>query len=306
MNPAPEQLDWRMVQHTHPVIGENPIYEPRNDSLYWVSLFEPALKRIGLSDGVARSWSLPSEYVGAYALFDDGSGALIAAATGLYDLQFDSGRTELVHDTPYDQQRSWFNDGRCDPSGRFWVGTFPQVLAGATPGQEHYYRVDERGVTAQIDGMTIANGTAFSPDGRRMYIADRVNHRILAYEYDPVTGTPSNGQVFVTVAVADVPDGAAVDARGGYWITMYGGGQVRRYTPEGRLDRVIRTPVSRPTMCAFGGKRLDQLFVTTSRLFMDEDQQAAEPDAGAVFVVDVGETGIPEPHFPRAWADSAR
>lgn len=302
MNRSREHVHWQVVQHVEAVIGETPIYEPKNDSLYWLSLFEPALKRVGLNDNKTESWSLPSEYVGSYALYDDGSGALVAATTGIYDLQFATGEVVLTQEAPYDVDVSRFNDGRCDPQGRFWVGTLPKVVEGATPGLGYYYRMDAAGISQQIDGMTIANGTAFSPDGKKMYLADRVNGRILVYDYDVYTGTPSGGRTFISTEPGESPDGAAVDARGGYWIAMYSSGEIRRYTPEGELDRVIATPVSRPTMCAFGGVGLDRLFLTTSRLGMDDTQRASEPFAGAVFVADVGEAGIPEPHFPRRWA----
>jgi sugar lactone lactonase YvrE len=302
--PAPrrEQPSWEIVQHEQSVIvGETPTYEPRNNSLYWVSLYEPALRRINLVSGVTDAWALPSAYVGSFALYDDGSGAVFAAANGIHDLNFVTGATRLIHEAPYDQSASQFNDGRCDPVGRFWIGTFPTQLDTSPRGKEWYYRLDSAGISPVLSGMTIANGTAFSGDGRLMYIADRVNDQILVYDYDVVTGAPTNKRVFASIRSGESPDGAAVDARGGYWVAMYGGGEVRRYAPDGRLDRVLETPVLRPTMCAFGGPNLDRLYLTSSRLRMTQEELDAEPMAGAVFVADIGEIGIPEPHIPHSW-----
>lgn len=298
-----EAISWEMLCHDeHTTVSETPIYDPQSDSLYWMSLYEPALKRMSLEDGSRDSWELPSPYVGSYALYDDGSGAIVAATTGIHALDFATGVTTLLHAAPYDQERSRFNDGRCDPAGRFWVGTFSPQLNTVPHGQESYYRVDETGIHAAIGGMTIANGTAFSPDGTVLYVADRVNGRILSYDFDVGTGEVTNPRTFVNIKAGEIPDGAAVDSRGGYWVAMYGQGEIRRYTRDGRLDRVLAAPLSRPTMCAFGGASLGRLFLTTSRLRATREELEQEPLSGAVFVADVGESGIPEPRFPRRWA----
>lgn len=301
--PRREAVTWDVVHHdAETIVSETPIYDFRTDALYWMSLYEPALKRLGLRDAAFTSWPLPSEYVGTYALYDDGTGALVAAATGIHGLDFTTGAVSLVHEAPYDQAESRFNDGRCDPRGRFWVGTFSPRLAAGPQGREWYYRVDADGISPVLDGMTIANGTAFSPDGSLMYVADRVNGRILVYDYDLDSGVPSNPRTFVEIDPGESPDGAAVDSRGGYWTAIYGSGEVRRYAPDGRLDRVIVTPVSNPTMCAFGGPNLDRLFLTSSRLRMTPEEIGLDPLAGAVFCADVGEIGMSEPFFPRGVA----
>lgn len=148
---------------------------------------------------------------------------------------------------------------------------------------------------AQLDGFITLNGLAFSPDGRTMYVSDShpLVQQIWAFDYDTDTGTPSNRRVFVDMQLHQGrPDGAAVDVDGGYWICANDAGLIHRFTPDGRLDRSLRVPVKKPSMCAFGGSRLDTLFVTSIR-----DDQSEQSLSGGVFALNPGTTGLPEPRF---------
>jgi sugar lactone lactonase YvrE len=166
-------------------------------------------------------------------------------------------------------------------------------------GNAAFYRLDDRGFSAQIDQVSIANGLAWSPDNRTMYIADGPNRRILAFDYDIETGTPSNRRVFVNVPEnVGSPDGATVDADGGYWVAMIRGGRILRFLPDGTLDRDIKAPTTHPTMVAFGGSGYDTLYLTTSsNHYADEAARAREPRAGSVFCFKPGVRGIAEPAF---------
>src|SRR5690606_20496043 len=100
---------------------------------------------------------------------------------------------------------------------------------------------------------------------------------ILAFDYDLDTGTPARRRTFVRVPEGDIPDGAAVDAEGGYWIAFFKAGRIARYLPDGTLDRELAAPTTHPTMVAFGGEDLQTLYVTTARRFLDAGQLRAEP-----------------------------
>jgi sugar lactone lactonase YvrE len=191
------------------------------------------------------------------------------------------------------------NDGRCDRQGRFWAGSMVLNMgANAANGTLYRYSAGQHGpLDAQLSGFIVPNGLGFSPDGRTMYLSDShpLVQQIWAFDYDIDTGTPSNRRVFVDMnQYCGRPDGAAVDADGCYWICANDAGLIHRFTPDGRLDRSLAVPVKKPTMCAFGGPRLDTLFVTSIRPGDDHDPQSL---AGGVFALDPGVQGLPEPRF---------
>ncbi len=141
------------------------------------------------------------------------------------------------------------------------------------------------------EGMLTPNGLAFSPDGRTLYLSDSHPARqcVWAFDYDPDDGMPSGRRVFIERLSGGRPDGAAIDAEGCYWICGNDAGLVHRYTPDGRLDRSVGVPVAKPSMCAFGGKDMDTLFVTSIRLRLPLALD------GAVFALRPGVRGIEEP-----------
>jgi len=194
------------------------------------------------------------------------------------------------------------NDGRCDRQGRFWAGSMALDMAAGHPVGA-LYRLDDQAARgplgAQLDGFIVPNGLAFSPDGRTMYLSD--SHpgvqKIWAFDYDIDSGTPSRRRLFVDMLeYPGRPDGAAVDAEGCYWTCGNDAGLIHRFTPDGRLDRSLAVPVKKPTMCAFGGPRLDTLYVTSIRPGGD---LADQPLAGGLFALNPGVTGVEEPAFTR-------
>jgi L-arabinonolactonase len=159
------------------------------------------------------------------------------------------------------------------------------------------YRFDQdRACRVMAEDIFLTNGIAFSPDDRTLYMADSHHKTIYRYDFDLANGAIANRRVFATPAQG-LPDGACVDREGFLWSAQFDAGQVLRYAPDGRLDRTIELPVSRPTACTFGGADLGTLFVTTARLRLSEAERAAQPDAGGLLAIEVGVTGLPEPEF---------
>jgi sugar lactone lactonase YvrE len=142
--------------------------------------------------------------------------------------------------------------------------------------------------------LAFSNGLEWSPDGSRAYYNDTFTQRIDVFDYEGGSGL-SGRRPFAEIPVeAGGPDGLTVDEEGGVWVALYGGGAVRRYTPEGVLDEVIEVPTKQVTACTFGGQNRTQLFITTSREGLGSGE---DPLAGSLFRSAVGVTGLPVREF---------
>lgn len=181
------------------------------------------------------------------------------------------------------------NDGACDPDGNFWCGT---MAWDGRDGAGSLYRLDDSGVaTLQLRDATIANGLCWSPDGTTVFWNDTPTQTVWQFDYSWDAGLV-NRRPFVRIDEADgAPDGLTVDRTGAVWVALWGGGGVRRYDGDGRLDTVVDVDARQVSSCTIGGDDLDRLYVTTSRENLDD---AEDPLAGSVFAVDLGESlGIP-------------
>jgi sugar lactone lactonase YvrE len=216
-------------------------------------------------------------------------GAVIAVERGFTLEDADGALTSM--DQVWSDPGVRMNEGGCDPDGRFWCGS---MAYDQTPGAASLYRLDPDGrVHTVLTGVTISNGLEWSPDGSFAYYDDTATHRVDVFDYDRDTGLTAR-RPFVQLPDDGNPDGLTVDAEGGVWVALFGSGVVHRYTPAGVLDVVVEVPTPQVTACTFGGPRLDQLFITTSREGMGPDD---DPLAGSLFLADVGVTGRPAREF---------
>lgn len=282
--------------------GECPQWCAETGRLYWVDLRAPALHRFDPRTRRDEHWEMPA-WIGCYGL--GGDQALVALRTGLFRFDFATGALAFEAPPPFDARRFIANDGRCDRQGRFLFG--PMYLP-LDPGDQNQgagkqrplYRYDGGSWTALTPGVQTSNGLAFSPDGRVMYHSDTAAKTIWRCEYDPASGDCENRRVFAVLddAPADGgPDGATVDRDGFYWCAVFGSGVVRRYDPDGALEREVRVPARYPTMPALGGDDLMTVFVTSANWPLDPDERARHPNEGALFAFEAPVPGLPEPHL---------
>jgi len=275
------------------ILGESPLWNEREQALYWIDIRRPALRRLDHASGRIDTWSLP-DLVGSIAFCDDG-GLLVAISERIASFDLATGSLTAIATLPTRIPGHRFNDGRCDRQGRFWVGTMHN-LTRAPEGV--LYRLDARGQLVVVDsGICIPNSLAWSPDGRTMYFADSLLYTIFAYDFDPTSGEMSGKRVFATSRAPAFPDGSTVDAEGFLWNAEFNGWRVVRYAPDGRIDRVIELPTHRPTCCTFGGPNLETLYITTASQQMSADELAKQPLAGSLLAMEAGVRGLVEPRF---------
>lgn len=277
-------------------LGECPVWEPDAGVLWWLDIEGRSIHRFDPSSGAEQVWPTPDK-PGSMALCDDGR-LLVAMRNGAGWLDPGDGSFTPWLDLEPGAVANRMNDGRCDPAGRFWVGSMCEdVASGATTGMLH--RIDPDGAhTVVRREVGVANGLAFSPEGDRMYFADSPRATVWRYRYDLDTGAATDPEVFSDWSgLPGVPDGAAVDETGCYWVACAFGWSLARFTPDGTLDRTVELPVEVPTMPAFGGGDLDTIYVTSIGPGGGFPQSPGQPQAGAVFAVDAGVCGLVEPRF---------
>jgi L-arabinonolactonase len=278
------------LANTQDLLGECPVWCPKEQALYWVDSRAPALRRLDPATRAVTSWPMP-ELIGSYALRENG-GFVVGLQTCIAFFDPATGVRPIAAPEPPEKAMR-FNDGKCDRRGRYWVGTKRDGINDASGSL--YCLTPDLTCTAMDDNISMPNSLAWSPDDRVMYFADSKLGSIFRYPFDIDAGTIGPRHVF---AQCDWhPDGATIDQEGFLWSAGYDGWRVTRYAPDGRVDRVIEMPVQRPTSCAFGGADLATLYVTTASQRLTEEQRARQPLAGALLALDVGVRGLPEPRF---------
>jgi len=273
-------------------LGECPLWDEREKMLWWVDSRWPAVKRLDPASGAVMMLVLP-EVVGSIA-FRESGGLIAATKSGIHFLDAASGALEARANPEAHLPENRFNDGRCDRQGRFWAGTMCDVRRDPTGS---LYRFDaDMACTKLKNTIIIPNSLAFGPDGRSMYFADTNRHTILAYDYDPVSGAATRERLFADTGNGR-PDGSCVDAEGCLWNAEYGAWRLVRYTPAGKVDRVLEMPVANPTCCCFGGEDLGTLYVTTATQRLTPEDLQKQPLAGSLLALRPGVKGLPEGRF---------
>ncbi len=277
-------------------LGEGPRWDSAHQRLLWVDIMRGRVHAFTPSTGACRNVAV-GQPVGALASCRDGS-LVLAVAGGFARLDLDSQKFEMQAAVEADRPQNRMNDGACDGAGRFWAGT---MALDEQPGAGALYRLDpDLTVHTMLTGVSISNGLDWSLDGRRMYYVDSPTRRIDVFDFDVATGSIANRRTFVEVpADAGVPDGLTIDAAGFVWLALWGGAALRRFAPDGTLERVVPLPVTHPTSCAFGGAALDELYVTSARRPLTAEEKARQPQAGGVFRVRPGVVGRPAHLFGR-------
>ena len=260
-------------------LGEGPVWDDETGELVWVDILKGRVHRTTPA-GVDTVLEV-GRSVGAVGL-RRGGGLVMATDDGFHLLDPGATTTRRIAAVEADDPATRANDGKVDPQGRFWAGTmaFDEVTVSGS-----LYRLDPDGtVTRHLTDVGISNGIDWSADGRTMYFIDSPEAGVDTFRWDGEAGTISDRRRLATIpADGGKPDGMTLDAEGYLWVACWGGWAVRRYAPDGTLDRVIRFPVAHTSSVAFGGPDLDELYVTTAWHLLSEEDRAAQPLAGGLF-----------------------
>ena len=280
------------------LLGESPLWHPVEQVLYHCDIPGHTLNRFDPATSTRTQWAFDTD-VACCAPMHDGA-LLLALRDGLWRFDPATGQRSALAAPPYDRSTERFNDGKCDPQGRFWVGT---IYEPRNPPLAALYRFSGGVLTRQADGITVSNGLAWSPDGRTMYWSDTQAHTVYAFDVDATSGELGPRRVFASFTpklpgqsldtYGGRPDGAAVDVEGCYWVAMFEGQRVLRLSPDGAVLREVRLPVRCPTMPCFGGADLKTLYITTARENRPAAELAAQPLAGCVLSLQVDVPGLP-------------
>ena len=276
---------------------EGPVWDANGRCLYFVDIMRGRVHRWLPGTDAPRTFEVGADAgsVGAVTLSDTND-LILAARDGFARLNPLTGAVMPIAPVEADRPNQRMNDGKSDPAGRFWAGT---MALDETAGAGSLYRLDgDDRVHTMLGGVTISNGIDWSNDAETMYYIDSPTRKVDMFDFDLASGAIANRRTLVRIPPQHgIPDGLTVDADGCVWVALWRGHAVHRYTPYGLLDTIVNVPTSCPTSCAFGGRDLRDLYITTAAMELSERERAEQPLAGGLFVCRPGPTGRPANRF---------
>lgn len=276
-------------------LGEGPMWHAHRKKLYWVDILGEKLHEFDPSTGRDRAFNA-GQFVACVAARKKG-GLMLGLQHGFTYFNFRTRKIRRLCAPPASRPNNRFNDGKCDPAGRFWAGIM-DLDAKAHQGSLFCLDTNLR-VRRVLRKLTIPNGMAWSLDAQTMFFIDSGFQVVWAFDYNLGTGRISNRRPVIRIPKRDgLPDGMTIDAEGMLWVALWGGGQVARWNPQtGKRLQTITVPVSLVTSCAFGGSNLDVLYITSARTTLRKEALLREPLAGGIFCVKPGVRGVPDYQF---------
>jgi len=275
-------------------LGEGPIWHSQKQLLYWVDIENHLVHIYDPKTNQDRPINV-GQRVGTVVPRKSG-GLMVAVHKGFASLDPESGELTILND-PEGLPQNRFNDGKCDPTGRFWAGTM--ALSFAKGAGSLYCLFPDLTAKKMAEDLTISNGLAWSLDNKTMYLIDSADSTVWAFDYDAKTAEIKNKRALIQFQKRDgSPDGMTLDSEGKLWIAHWDGARVTRWDPEnGKLMFTQLIPASLVTSIAFGGPQLDQMYVTTARTGLGETTLATQHHAGGLFRFNPGVKGLPAPEF---------
>lgn len=276
-------MDWQAVTDHRCLLGECPAWENEKHRIFWIDIFRGEIRYFYPLTGEAGVCKLNQE-IGSIALMQQEK-IIAALENDIAIVDIDSGEADIIPGTGFHLPGNRFNDGKCDPAGRFWVGTMSR---SGKPFAGSLYVLENNLETRKvIPNVTCSNGMAWSPDQKTFYYIDSAERNIKAYDYDVHSGEITKPRIVINIPGTEgYPDGMTIDTEGMLWVALWGGWRVGRYDPSTgkQVDKVV-LPVSQVTSCTFGGENLDEMYVTTAMEGLSQQELQQQPLAGCLFVI---------------------
>lgn len=283
---------WELVLDQKALLGESPSWDAHNEVLYWIDSLKGYLHIYDPTKKINRTIEL-GEQVGCVVPKSENEVAL-ALKSGYHVLNLQTEKCYPIVDPEKDYLDNSFNDGKCDPKGRFWAGTVNTKDAYKFTGSLYCLNMDGK-VERALDSVGCSNGITWSPDYKTMYYIDTLAFNIKAFDYCLSSGAISKGRIVVKIPEQyKLPDGMSADTEGKLWVAHWDAAKVCRWNPEnGELLEYIDFPAPRITSCVFGGENLNELYVTSARDGLDEETIKKYPFSGGLFRVKMAVRGLP-------------
>ncbi len=276
-------------------LAEGPLWDAKSQRLYWVDILGKTLHRFDPATGRDEAFVL-GQYVGCAVTRKKG-GLMLGLEHCFACWNDQTYKLQFLERLEAERHNNRFNDGKCDPNGRFWAGTMD---FDAQPRKGSLYCLDpNHSVTKVLRNVSIPNGITWSQDGRTMFFIDSAYPIVWAFDYEPATSHLAGRRPVIRIPSREgVPDGMTIDAEGMLWVALWGGGCVTQWNPRnGKLLRKILLPVSLVSSCAFGGPQLKVLYITSARATLKPLDLRRQPLAGGLFRVEIGVPGTPAYEF---------
>lgn len=282
-------MQVELLFDTKVTLGEGPVWDARTGTLFWIDILN---KRVHADTDILLELD---ETIGCLALRQSG-GLVLTKRFSFWTVETDPVRTTFLSALTGEPANNRFNDGKCDPHGRFLAGTMDM---GEKDPNGSLYSFDGKSVLKLLDGVTISNGLTWSPDHKTFYYIDTPTRIVRAYEYDIETGAIACPREAVRIPESlGWPDGMTSDMQGNLWIAMWDGAQVTKWDPaSGQLLERIPVPARNVSSCAFGGRNMNELFITSARVGLDETALNQYPLTGGVFRLETNVEGMPAFEF---------
>ena len=291
-------MEIRPIVDCKTSLGEGPLWDVEDQKIYWIDSLGNKVFRANADGSAVEVWDVPSK-IGSMAIRRNGE-AILSLQNGFHTFNFKTGTCKLLLDPEPDKPGNRLNDGKVDRQGRFICGSMDMKETAKTAS---LYRLDsDLSIHKLEDNIIVSNGPCWSPDDKTFYFADSWSMEISAYDWDAKSGTPSRKRTFVAFDKScrenGVPDGATVDSEGYLWSAAVFSGELRRFAPDGKLERAVSLPVRNVTSLIFGGPNLDIIYFTSIGQIHLPGLPNDGPTGGSLFAIfGLGIEGVPEPRF---------